>query len=65
MSSHHDGAAPWKSVVAERLEGVVAKRLDEPYRPGERRWVNRNKRGGVEHERESVRASARALPESP
>jgi bifunctional non-homologous end joining protein LigD len=34
-----DGAALWASVVANRLEGVVAKRLDEPY--GERAWVKK------------------------
>ena len=26
-------------VCSQGLEGVVAKRLDEPYRPGERGWV--------------------------
>jgi bifunctional non-homologous end joining protein LigD len=36
-----DGAALWASVVANRLEGVVAKRLDEPYRPGGRAWVKK------------------------
>jgi hypothetical protein len=64
MSSHHDGAAPWKSVVAERLEGVVAKRLDEPYRPGERRWINRNKRGGsgTPTSRQTRRAITESIP---
>src|SRR5687767_1577767 len=37
-SSHSDGVALWDSVVGEGLEGVVPKRVDEPYRPGERRW---------------------------
>lgn len=27
--------------MEQRLEGVVAKRLDEPYRPGERRWIKK------------------------
>jgi ATP-dependent DNA ligase len=29
------------SVGKHRLEGVVAKRLGEPYRPGERSWIKR------------------------
>ena len=33
-----DGLALFK-VVSQGLEGVVAKRLNEPYRPGERGWV--------------------------
>jgi bifunctional non-homologous end joining protein LigD len=36
-----DGAALWMSVVEHALEGVVAKRLKEPYRPGQRSWVKR------------------------
>jgi bifunctional non-homologous end joining protein LigD len=31
-----DGAALWQAIREHQLEGVVAKRLDEPYRPGER-----------------------------
>jgi bifunctional non-homologous end joining protein LigD len=34
-----DGEALWESVCERRLEGVVAKRLSEPYRPGQRSWV--------------------------
>jgi bifunctional non-homologous end joining protein LigD len=36
-------AAPalWDSVCERGLEGVVAKRLSEPYRPGERSWLRR------------------------
>jgi bifunctional non-homologous end joining protein LigD len=36
-----DGAALWAAVVEHRLEGVVAKRLSERYRPGERSWLKR------------------------
>jgi bifunctional non-homologous end joining protein LigD len=36
-----DGGALWRAIRQHRLEGVVAKRLDEPYRPGERSWVKR------------------------
>jgi bifunctional non-homologous end joining protein LigD len=34
-----DGAALWNAVCEHELEGVVVKRLDESYLPGERRWV--------------------------
>jgi bifunctional non-homologous end joining protein LigD len=34
-----DGNALWDAACEHELEGVIAKRLDEPYRPGERRWV--------------------------
>jgi bifunctional non-homologous end joining protein LigD len=40
-----DGPALWESVCSRRLEGVVAKRLSEPYRPGERSWVMRKNPG--------------------
>jgi len=36
-----NGEALWQSVVDHRLEGVVAKRLREPYRPGKRSWIKR------------------------
>jgi bifunctional non-homologous end joining protein LigD len=34
-----DGAALWQAVCDRRLEGVVAKRLDKPYKPGARARV--------------------------
>jgi bifunctional non-homologous end joining protein LigD len=34
-----DGEALFEATLGLGLEGVVAKRLDEPYKPGERRWV--------------------------
>jgi bifunctional non-homologous end joining protein LigD len=40
-----DGAALWRSVVEYRLEGVVAKRLSQPYRPGERLWIKKKNPG--------------------
>jgi ATP-dependent DNA ligase len=36
-----DGGALWAAIVDHRLEGVVAKRLEQPYRPGERGWIKR------------------------
>jgi bifunctional non-homologous end joining protein LigD len=34
-----DGSALWNAVCEHELEGLVAKRLDEPYFAGARRWV--------------------------
>ena len=34
-----DGQALWEAVCEHELEGVVAKRVNEPYLPGERAWV--------------------------
>jgi bifunctional non-homologous end joining protein LigD len=36
-----DGSALWQAIREHRLEGVVAKRDSEPYRPGERTWIKR------------------------
>lgn len=40
-----DGAALWDSVCERRLEGIVAKRERDPYRPGERGWVKQKNPG--------------------
>jgi ATP-dependent DNA ligase len=40
-----DGTALWESVCERRLEGVVAKREQDPYRPGERGWVKQKNPG--------------------
>jgi bifunctional non-homologous end joining protein LigD len=61
-----DGKALWDAVCEHELEGVVAKRLDEPYRPGERAWVKVKNRSywRYELERESaIRIRQRATPE--
>jgi bifunctional non-homologous end joining protein LigD len=40
VPSFDDAEALWSVVTAQRLEGVVAKRLGDPYVPGDRRlWV--------------------------
>jgi ATP-dependent DNA ligase len=36
---YDDGPALFAAVVEAALEGIVAKRLDQPYRRGERGWV--------------------------
>jgi ATP-dependent DNA ligase len=57
-----DGAALWDSVVERRLEGVVAKRLREPYRPGERAWIKKKNPAWPRYETEreaAIRAHRR------
>jgi bifunctional non-homologous end joining protein LigD len=51
-----DGAALWESICERRLEGVVAKRERDPYRPGDRGWIKQKNPGWsrYEAERESV-----------
>src|SRR5215210_5360300 len=39
-----DGEALFESVKIEGLEGVVAKKLSQPYRPGERLWLKTKNR---------------------
>jgi bifunctional non-homologous end joining protein LigD len=41
VSRFEDGEALFDAVETMGLEGVVAKRLEEPNRPGERGWVKR------------------------
>ena len=52
----HDGEALWESVCERRLEGVVAKKLNESYRAGKRGWVKRKNSGWSRYaaERESA-----------
>jgi bifunctional non-homologous end joining protein LigD len=49
---HHlgNGAALWEAIQARGLEGVVAKRVDSPYRPGQRsgEWLKVRHRRGQE-----------------
>jgi bifunctional non-homologous end joining protein LigD len=56
-----DGEALWTVVVERELEGVVSKRLDDPYLPGDRRrWVKTKSAAWPrrEHERESMQRRA-------
>jgi bifunctional non-homologous end joining protein LigD len=41
----HDGPALFAATCEQGLEGVVAKRRDSLYRPGERGWVKVKNRG--------------------
>lgn len=61
-----DGKALWTAVCEHELEGLVAKRLDEPYRAGERRWVKVKNRAYWRYELEregAIRSRQRAAPE--
>ena len=39
LEAFDDGPALFEAICERELEGVVAKRVDSPYRPGERGWV--------------------------
>jgi bifunctional non-homologous end joining protein LigD len=54
-----DGAALFAAACAQGLEGVVAKRRREPYRPGERAWIKVKNRAYWRHgeQIESLRKS--------
>jgi ATP-dependent DNA ligase len=59
-----DGAALWQVIRQHQLEGVVAKRLDEPYRPGERTWIKKKNPAWprYEAEREAVIRDCQRMP---
>ena len=44
VATFEDGEALFAAVCARRLEGVVAKRDNDPYRPGDRAWVKTKNR---------------------
>jgi ATP-dependent DNA ligase len=47
-----DGAALFDAVCEQELEGVVAKRLNESYKPGYRGWVKTKNRDYWRYEME-------------
>jgi bifunctional non-homologous end joining protein LigD len=51
-----DGEGLWSAVCEHELEGVVAKRLDEPYTPRKRAWVKVKNRSYWRYELERERA---------
>jgi ATP-dependent DNA ligase len=57
VASFDDGEALYRAVCERGLEGVVAKRERDPYRPGERAWVKTKHRATARfvEEREGVR----------
>src|SRR5215210_1859162 len=44
VATFEDGETLFAAVCERGLEGVVAKRVRDPYRPGERQWVKRKNR---------------------
>lgn len=56
-----DGGAIWDAVCEQELEGVVAKRVDEPYRSGERTWVKVKNRSYWRYELEREGALRRRI----
>lgn len=56
VATFEDGEALFAAVSERGLEGVVTKRLRDPYRPGERQWVTTKNRATVRftEEREGV-----------
>jgi bifunctional non-homologous end joining protein LigD len=52
IASFDDGPALWDVVVARGMEGVVAKREREPYRPATRLWVKTKNRGTARFQEE-------------
>jgi bifunctional non-homologous end joining protein LigD len=59
-----DGSALWEAVCEHELEGVVAKRLNEPYLPGERSWLKVKNRAywRYELEREGAFRGRKRIP---
>ena len=60
VATFEDGAALFAAVCARGLEGVVAKRERDPYRPGDRAWVKTKNRATARfaEERDGIRAPA-------
>jgi bifunctional non-homologous end joining protein LigD len=59
-----DGAGLFEAVCEQELEGIVAKRVNEPYRPSYRGWVKTKNRDYWRHEmeREAAFNVKRELP---
>jgi bifunctional non-homologous end joining protein LigD len=59
VATFEDGEALFAAVCERGLEGVVAKRLRDPYKPGERHWVKTKNRATVRFAEERDRAQKR------
>jgi ATP-dependent DNA ligase len=63
-----DGHALSEAVCEHELEGVVAKRLHEPYHSGERRWIKVKNRSYWRYELEregAIRSRTQRTPRAP
>jgi bifunctional non-homologous end joining protein LigD len=61
---HDDGELLFWAVCERGLEGVVAKRLSDPYKPGERGWVKTKNRGYWRFPIEVAAMASRLSPSS-
>jgi bifunctional non-homologous end joining protein LigD len=59
VGSFEDGQALWDAIVERGLEGVVAKREREAYRPGARLWVKTKNRATARFREELAGAQRR------
>jgi bifunctional non-homologous end joining protein LigD len=59
VATFEDGEALFAAVCERGLEGVVAKRQRDPYRPGERQWVKTKNRATVRFAEELDRGRRR------
>jgi bifunctional non-homologous end joining protein LigD len=62
VATFEDGEALVAAVCERGLEGVVAKRLRDPYRPGERQWVKTKNRQTARFAEERNRSRQRRSP---
>jgi len=60
VSTFEDGLTLFDAVCARGLEGIVAKRLRDPYKPGDRLWVKTKNRATARFAEERSRATAGA-----
>jgi bifunctional non-homologous end joining protein LigD len=61
VATFEDGQALFAAMCERRLEGVVAKRLGEPYWPGERLWVKTKNRATARFAQELAGATGRRV----
>jgi bifunctional non-homologous end joining protein LigD len=65
VATFEDGEALFRVVGERGLEGVVGKRLRDPYRPGERGWIKTKNRATTRFAEELAAATAGRRCESP
>jgi len=58
VATFEDGLALFNAVCTRGLEGVVAKRLRNAYRPGDRLWVKTKNRATARFAEERARAAS-------
>jgi ATP-dependent DNA ligase len=58
VATFEDGVTLFEAVCARGIEGVVAKRLRDPYKSGDRLWVKTKNRATARFAEEQARATA-------